>query len=141
VAAGLWVGCGTSKFAVLTGGEPMLQFDADLFLALRRVGFDTIAMETNGSVPLPADIRPDWLCVSPKAGALLIVKEASELKLVYPQKGLSPEDLSEFTSGMRWLSPMDGPNRAENTKLAADYCLRHPAWRLAIQAHKTWGLP
>jgi 7-carboxy-7-deazaguanine synthase len=126
------------RMVVLTGGEPLLQVDAALIAALKQRGF-TIAVETNGTQPIPAPI--DWVCVSPKAGAPLVLGQADELKLVYPQAGAVPEDFENFPAGHYWLSPMDGPDRRANTEAAAAFCLAHPRWRLAIQAHKSWGLP
>lgn len=139
-AADLWLAGGSSKFAVLTGGEPLLQFDRDLFRALRQRGFRKIAVETNGSVPFLCDERPDWITLSPKAEAPLVIDRADELILAYPQPGLAPEDLSGFDAPIRWLCPIDGPRLVENTKLAAEYCLRRPPWRLAVRAGKVWGL-
>jgi 7-carboxy-7-deazaguanine synthase (Cx14CxxC type) len=136
-AAALWPMAG-DRFTVLTGGEPLLQVDAALLAALRSRGF-SIAVETNGTQPLPGPI--DWVCVSPKAGAPLVLEQADELKLVYPQDGAHPEQFAAFRATHRWLSPMDSPTRVTNTRAAAGYCLTHPEWRLAIQAHKTWGIP
>ena len=137
-AAALWRG-GGERFAVLTGGEPLLQVDHRLASALRERGF-RLAVETNGTQPLPC--RLDWVCCSPKAGAALVLQEADELKLVFPQPGLPPEALAGFRATHRWLSPMWAADRlASNTQRAAEYCLAHPEWRLAIQAHKHWGLP
>lgn len=136
-AAALWP-ASPHRMAVLTGGEPLLQADAALIGALQSRGF-YVAVETNGTQPLPA--RLDWVCVSPKAGAPLKLSQADELKLVYPQPGAVPEQFAAFPAIHRWLSPMDSPARAENTRRAAAYCLAHPEWRLAIQAHKAWGIP
>ncbi len=136
-AAGLWPAEAPARFCVLTGGEPLLQVDAPLLDALHATGF-TIAIETNGTQPLPGPI--DWVCVSPKSGAPLALARADELKLVYPQPGIDPADFSGFPTQERWLSPMDGPSLAENISAAAAYCLRHPEWRLNIQAHKAWGI-
>ncbi len=126
------------RFCVLTGGEPLLQVDATLLRALRANGFQ-IAVETNGTQFVPSGI--DWVCVSPKAGAPLVAAHADELKLVFPQPGLDPADLAFFPAAHRWLSPMAGSDLASNTAAAAAYCLAHPAWRLAIQAHKFWNVP
>src|SRR5271166_77961 len=132
-AARLWPGT-SGGFCVLTGGEPLLQVDADLAAALRARGF-SIAIETNGTIPLPCHV--DWVCCSPKAGTTLALRAADEMKLVYPQPGLHPEDLAAFSAAHRWLSPMDVADRlAANTAAAAAYCAAHPDWRLAIQAHK-----
>jgi 7-carboxy-7-deazaguanine synthase len=136
-AAALWPDA-EHRMTVLTGGEPLLQVDAALLAALRDRGF-MIAVETNGTQPLPGLI--DWVCISPKAGAPLVLDRADELKLVFPQPGIAPEQYATFVATYRWLSPMDSPARAANTRAAAAYCLEHPEWRLAIQAHKTWGIP
>jgi 7-carboxy-7-deazaguanine synthase len=35
---------------------------------------------------------------------------------------------------------MDGPDLDLNTKLALEYCLLHPQWRLSLQTHKFLGI-
>jgi 7-carboxy-7-deazaguanine synthase (Cx14CxxC type) len=125
-------------FVVFTGGEPLLQLDAALVAAAHARGIE-IAIETNGTLAPPAGI--DWICVSPKAGAPWTLRRGDELKLVYPQEGLAPEDLGEFSFKHQWLQPMDGPQRAANTEQAVRYCLDHPAWRLSLQTHKLIGIP
>ncbi len=136
--AALWPAGRGGHRTVLTGGEPLLQVDATLLSALRTRGF-WIAIETNGTQSLPGAI--DWVCVSPKAGAPIVLAEADELKLVYPQPGAAPDDFSRFVAAHRWLSPMDGPRLGENTAAAAAFCAANPEWRLNIQAHKVWGIP
>lgn len=125
-------------FVVCTGGEPLLQLDSDLIDELHRRGFE-IAVETNGTVQPPRGI--DWLCVSPKAGAELVVTSGDELKLVFPQDMAQPEKYANLDFRFFSLQPMDGPRRAENTWLALDYCLQHTRWRLSIQTHKILGIP
>ena len=146
MAAALWPVGQHHQMVVLTGGEPLLQVDATLLEMLRTCGFYT-AVETNGTQALRGHV--DWLCVSPKAGAPLALRDANELKLVYPQKGADPEAFADFAAPIRWLSPMasQSPNsqvRARvakrNIAAANAYCLAHPEWRLAIQAHKFWGV-
>ncbi|MEW5703835.1 MAG: 7-carboxy-7-deazaguanine synthase [Pseudomonadota bacterium] len=129
---------GGEPLVVCTGGEPLLQLDAALVDALHGEGF-TLAVETNGTLPPPANL--DWLCVSPKAGAPLAVKKGEELKLVYPQAGAPPDRFEQLDFAHFFLQPMDGPARAEATLAALDYCLRHPKWRLSLQAHKLIGIP
>jgi 7-carboxy-7-deazaguanine synthase len=134
---------GISPFVVLTGGEPMLQVDDALIEALHASGL-SIAIETNGTLPVPRSI--DWICVSPKAGAPLVQRSGDELKLVYPQEGLDPDALDpaaldglDFTHYL--LQPMDeGDKGAKNLRATVDYCLAHPKWRLSLQAHKLLGL-
>ncbi len=132
---------GSRPFTVLTGGEPMLQVDRDLVLALHRSGFE-VAIETNGT--LAVAIREiDWICVSPKAGAPLIQRRGDELKLVFPQAGLMPADLPLADLDFRhlFLQPMDGPALAANRAAAARYCMEDPRWRLSLQIHKLAGIP
>jgi 7-carboxy-7-deazaguanine synthase (Cx14CxxC type) len=127
-----------SRFVVCTGGEPLLQLDDGLIEALHSAGFE-VAVETNGTLPAPTVL--DWVCVSPKAGANLVVKSGNELKLVYPQKDISPKDFERLDFSYFFLQPMDGPSRDENTRLAMQYCLEHPKWRLSLQTHKLLGIP
>lgn len=129
---------GGKRFVVCTGGEPLLQIDAPLIDALHTRGFE-IAVETNGTVAAPAGL--DWICVSPKAGAVLTQTTGDELKLVYPQVEALPEQFDSLAFRHFFLQPMDGPERAANTKQAVRYCRQHPQWRLSLQTHKILGIP
>ena len=129
---------GGTPYVVCTGGEPLLQLDAEAVDALHAAGFE-VAVETNGTQPAPPGL--DWICVSPKAGAPLHLASGNELKLVYPQPGADPDAFVGLDFRHRFLQPMDGPQRRENTAAAAAYCLSHPAWRLSLQTHKLIGLP
>lgn len=133
-----WRGEATLKLVVCTGGEPLLQLDEPLIAALHRARF-TVAVETNGTQAVPRGI--DWVCVSPKAEADLIVKSGDELKLVYPQEGGDPDRYDDLAFTHFYLQPMDGPDRDRNTQLAMSYCLAHPRWRLSLQTHKYLGIP
>ena len=133
-----WAPQGTNnRLVVLTGGEPLLQVDAALTSALHQRGF-MIAVETNGTVAPPPGL--DWVCVSPKAQAEVVVKTGSELKLVYPQLGVDPARFDGWAFDHFFLQPMDGPARAENTAKAIAYCQQHPQWRLSVQSHKMIGI-
>ena len=123
---------------VCTGGEPLLQLDEPLIDALHAVGFE-VAVETNGTQPAPAGL--DWICVSPKADAPLVLTHGHELKLVYPQPAAMPERFAALDFQLFFLQPMDGLEQRRNTRLAIDYCLAHPQWRLSVQTHKTVGIP
>jgi len=127
-----------TRFVVCTGGEPLLQLDEALVDAFHARGFE-IAVETNGTLAPPLGI--DWLCVSPKAGAPLVVTAGDELKLVYPQEGALPESLESLDFRIFSLQPMDGPERERNSRLAIEYCKAHPKWRLSLQTHKILGIP
>jgi 7-carboxy-7-deazaguanine synthase (Cx14CxxC type) len=125
------------RFVVFTGGEPLLQLDDALLQAVHAHGFEA-AVETNGTIPAPAGL--DWICVSPKAGSDLVQRHGDELKLVWPQPGLDPDALAALDFRHFLLQPMDGPERAANTRAAIAWCLAHPRWRLSLQTHKMIGI-
>lgn len=129
---------GSSPLVVCTGGEPLLQLDQSLVEAFHRAGFQ-VAIETNGTLPPPEGI--DWICVSPKRGAELVLRSGDELKLVYPQDGFDPEHFLRLDFAYFSLQPLDGPQRDRNTQLVLSYCLQHPRWRLSLQTHKLLGIP
>lgn len=124
-------------YIVCTGGEPLLQLDRAAIDALHARGFE-IAIETNGTQHAPDNI--DWICVSPKADAPVVLTSGSELKLVYPQAKAPPERFAALRFDHFFLQPMDGPHLAENTRAAAEYCNAHPQWKLSLQTHKLVGL-
>ncbi len=133
VVAAQWPTDQAHRYVVLTGGEPLLQVDADLIDALHALHFE-IAVETNGTVAAPVGI--DWVCVSPKAGAAWVQRTGDELKLVYPQPGLLPAAIGEVDFKYHLLQPMDGLLQSQNTRAAIQYCQTHPQWRLSVQTHK-----
>ena len=123
---------------VCTGGEPLLQLDAAMVEAFHAEGF-RVAVETNGTQPAPPGI--DWLCVSPKSTAPVVLTHGNELKLVYPQADAMPERFEGLDFQHFFLQPMDGPATQANTEAAVAYCLAHPRWRLSLQTHKLLGIP
>jgi 7-carboxy-7-deazaguanine synthase len=129
-----------NKFVVFTGGEPLLQLDEELLLAVKKLGFYT-AVESNGTITAPSEI--DWLTISPKSNSELVQKSGSELKLVFPQQ-IKPENVSNLDFKHFYLSPMDEngdrERNNENQKAALNYCLQHPQWKLTMQHHKLWQI-
>jgi 7-carboxy-7-deazaguanine synthase len=136
-ARSLW-GEGERSLVVVTGGEPTLQLDRPLIDRLHALGFE-IAIETNGTLPAPEGL--DWICVSPKAGTHVVQRSGDELKLVWPQAGLDPENLLCWDFRYFLIQPLDGPEREASTAASIDYVLHHPRWRLGLQSHKLIGLP
>ncbi len=124
-------------FVVCTGGEPLLQLDAQLIAALHEEGLE-IAVETNGTIEVPEGI--DWICVSPKAGVELLQFCGHELKFVFPQLDIQPEQYNNLDFCHFFLQPLDGPERDLKTRLALEYVLAHPQWRLSLQLHKILGV-
>ncbi|MBM3337849.1 MAG: 7-carboxy-7-deazaguanine synthase [Betaproteobacteria bacterium] len=126
------------KYVVFTGGEPLLQLDSPLIDALHAFGFE-VAIETNGTLPVPAGV--DWICVSPKADAPLVVDRGDELKVVIPQHGQNLSNYALLAFTHFFLQPMDGPALADNTRRAIDLCKSNPQWRLSLQTHKLLQIP
>lgn len=133
-----WPGNGHGKpYVVCTGGEPLLQLDRAALDAFHTAGFE-VAVETNGTVVPPGGI--DWTTVSPKAEADTILRRGDELKLVFPQAGAPPDRYAGWDFREFYLQPMSGPDLEANTRLALEYCLTHPQWRLSLQTHKMLGI-
>jgi len=126
-----------NRFVVCTGGEPLLQLDAPAVDALHSRGF-AVAVETNGTQEAPPGL--DWVCVSPKSNASLVLTHGDELKVVFPQQGVDPLRFESLDFEQFFLQPMDGPALQENTRAAVNFCLAHPKWRLSLQTHKLLGV-
>ena len=122
-----------SRRVVATGGEPLLQLDSRLIDALHEAGF-TIAVETNGTLPVPAGI--DWVTCSPKEPPLAIDR-IDELKIVF--NGTDPEQIAGLLPQAKhhFLQPLS----CSNTEAVVDYILAHPRWRLSLQTHKLINIP
>lgn len=135
---GIWGSGSENRLVVITGGEPMLQLDRDLVDALHARGF-RIAVETNGTIEATPGI--DWICVSPKAGTKILQRSGDELKLVWPQEGIDPTRLEEWSFDHFLVQPMDCEMRQEAIEAAVRLAMDRPKWRLTLQAHKILGLP
>ena len=126
-----------NPYVICTGGEPLLQLDEGLIEAFHTQGME-VAIETNGTLPVPKGV--DWVCVSPKSGASLVVTQGDEIKLVYPQRGHHPTDFVGLNFSHFFLQPMFVEGESDYRQQTIDYCLRHPRWRLSLQTHKLLGL-
>ena len=150
---------GAIRFCVLTGGEPLLQVDAELIRALHAEGF-FVAIETNGSVSLREAcwdaegeeiLAPDWIACSPKLPEdRLVLEYFDELKLVVPDyrpdayaafaARQRPHTVAGHVVPLRWLQPEDGPRYREAAQEAIDLALSDPTWRVSVQTHKMLGV-
>ena len=131
---------GPDAYVVFTGGEPCLQLDTALLTALHARNFEC-AVETNGTLDVPEGV--DWICVSPKPQSQLAQTRGHELKFVYPQDELSPDQFAELDFEHFYLQPMDTGEAVtswHNVQAAIAYCLQNPQWRLSLQTHKIIGL-
>lgn len=133
----LWPG-GGRPYVVCTGGEPLLQLDVPLIKELQSRGFE-VAVETNGTLPIPREV--DWVCVSPKANADLVVRQGDELKLVYPQAeaAAAPTNFTDLRFTHFFLQPKDETGH-NHTPATVAYCLAHPQWKISLQTHKIMGI-
>ena len=135
----LWKGnVQTEPYVICTGGEPLLQMDESLIKAIHKAGFE-IGLETNGTMIPPDGI--DWICVSPKANADLVLKNGNELKIVYPQCGMNPRMHEKLKFDHFYIQPMDGVDQKNNIKRSEKFVLDHPKWKLSLQTHKILGIP
>lgn len=123
---------------VITGGEPSLFLAETLVERLHELG-KFVAVETNGTHPLPANV--DWITISPKdafePNATPILTACSELKVVYA--GQPPLNYSHIRAEHLFLQPCDTGNPEESQRIMTEtieYCKAHPQWRLSLQTHK-----
>ncbi len=126
-----------NTFVVCTGGEPALQMDDELVDTFHNHHME-VAIETNGTKELPAGI--DWVCVSPKENAEVIIHQGDELKLVYPQKFNKPQDFQDLKFNHFYLQPLHSADLDKNIKDCVAYCLKQPKWKLSLQTHKILGI-
>jgi len=134
---GFWGAGEQDRFVVLTGGEPMLQIDDAIVDALHAAGF-RIAIESNGTLPVHPGI--DWVCISPKAGSIVVQRSGDELKLVWPQPGTDIADVERWDFANLLLQPLDDPQADANRDACVALVMERPQWRLSLQTHKMLGL-
>lgn len=131
----------SAPLIVLTGGEPSLFIDAAFVAELRIRTCKFIAIETNGTRPLPDNL--DWVTLSPKTGfdggdaEPCALKQCDELKVVYLGQDLSKYD--DIKAVHRFLQPCysdDEAMRRVNMNACVDAVMNNPGWRLSLQTHR-----
>ena len=133
----LWISADSQIRVVLTGGEPLLQVDKGLISALKKENI-YIAVETNGTLEAPDGI--DWICMSPKANTEIKLRKGSEVKVVFPQKNLNPDNFNILDFKNFYIQPMDSENYEDNVSQSVKYCMQNPNWKLSLQTHKILGI-
>ena len=135
----------SAPLLVLTGGEPSLFIDEPFVEELKQKTGKTIAIETNGTRPLPDNL--DWVTLSPKTsfdgGDLepCVLRRCDELKVVWQWQDLSQYDRIEAKH--RFLQPCfsdDETQRQVNMKSCVEAVMRHPNWRLSLQIHRVLNI-
>lgn len=138
-----------ARHIVLTGGEPSLQIDAEFIDILKRSTGKEIAIETNGTHPVPDNI--DFVTVSPKTGIstpdlALKVEHADELKVVDVGQPLNQYFELSCVDGrtQMFLQPCHVENPEEfsaNLQATIDRTMTDPRWRLSVQLHRFLNIP
>lgn len=142
----------TADWVILTGGEPSLFIDDDFVSTLKKATGKKVAIETNGTRPLPPSL--DWICVSPKGGicgapeeeSAIKARHADELKVV--DVGQALEDyftlpcVDDHT--LMYLQPCftANPEQCQANRLrTVGRVLSDPRWTLSVQLHRFLGIP
>lgn len=134
-----------AQWIILTGGEPSLSIDKEFVSLLKEKTGKRIAIETNGSMPVPDNI--DWVTVSPKFG----FEGASD----YDLKPFRIDELKVVDCGQDLSVYPDLPNVSSETLLYLQPCyvedeelcksnrrhtirrvLENPRWNLSVQTHR-----
>lgn len=135
-----------ARFAVVTGGEPLMHAHTPRVVELLKSQGFTVACETNGTKPPNAEF--DWVTCSPKRDAEFFVDQklyskVSEFKYVVDSEfDFKVLDRHNDDRGPvhHSLSPEYGDFARNATKII-DYIKENPKWRLSLQTHKWVGVP
>ena len=135
-----------APLVVLTGGEPSLFIDEAFVEELKQKTLKRIAIETNGTRPLPSNL--DWVTLSPKTAfeggdtEPCLLQRCDELKVVYLGQNL--RQYNDIETHHRFLQPCyceDIVQRQSNLKACVEAVMMHPGWRLSLQVHRVIGIP
>ena len=138
--------CPDAPLLVLTGGEPSLFINEAFVEELKQKTGKQIAIETNGTRPLPGNL--DWVTLSPKTGfdgggvEPCVLTACDELKVVYLGQDLAQYDGIE--AKYRFLQPCFLENeeqRKANMQGCVETVKAHPNWRLSLQIHRVLNIP
>lgn len=127
---------GDCREVIFTGGEPLLQLDADLVRAFTSAGFH-VALETNGTLELPS-CGVDYVACSPKRGHPVVLERADEVRVVIGEDGFMPQAIDLPIADNYYLSPAFDGDTVNHKALAHAVAevSRNPQWKLSVQVHK-----
>lgn len=127
------------KIIVMTGGEPLLQIDEDLLIALKNRGHE-LHLETNGSLKL-GRLKTYFkhISVSPKQPFYETkIERIDDLKVVYP---CTIEEEWRGLKCNKFLQPLDENGPFGNNNLSKTiYKCYELGWKLSPQLHKLIGV-
>ena len=139
----------SSRFAVLTGGEPMMHKHSPMIISeLKELDFE-IACETNGSRPILDGI--DYATVSPKKYVQKLLPEffihphaennAGEFKYVVEEGfDFSILDRHDVTDGRKYYLSPEYNIFDESLNRIHEYIKENPGWRISLQTHKIMNI-
>lgn len=133
-----------AKTIVVTGGEPS-RYPLDYFTGcLKKQGVTTM-IETAGVMPLTGNW--DWICLSPKKYSPpheSVYQIANELKVVIQTAAdiewAEKNALLVNADCMLFLQP-EWSKSEEIMETLTTYVMKHPKWRISLQAHKFMLIP
>ncbi len=135
-----------ARLVIVTGGEPTLQWDAEVEHAIHAAGF-RVHMESNGTRAPEAPV--DWLTVSPKPqfhtkSLALVEVPASEVKVVIDDT-VDAATLDGYAQRYRaehyFAQPCMDDRYKHHLARAIELVQARPQWRLSLQLHKILGVP
>ncbi len=135
-----------ASLVVLTGGEPSLFINEAFVAELKQKTNKTIAIETNGTRPLPPNL--DWVTFSPKSAfeggdvEPCVLTRCDEMKVVYLGQDL--QQYEGIEARHRFLQPCFCENemqRKANMGACVEAVKSHPNWRLSLQIHRVLDIP
>lgn len=133
-----------ARFAVITGGEPLMNRQTKEIVAILKSAGFIVACETNGTWPYVEGI--DFVTCSPKKDAGYEVHQdlfdyVNEFKYVVDTDfDFSILDRHDTSDGKRYsLSPEFNDMLGSVAKIET-YIAKNPAWRLNLQTHKWIGI-
>lgn len=141
----------SADWIVLTGGEPSLHIDDDFVRLLKRATGKKVAIETNGTAPVPPSV--DWVTVSPKtgiggegSGLPVVVDRADEIKVVDLGQDLEPyfKLPCHTDTTLMYLQPcyVDDESAFEANRLSTvRRVFSDPRWCLSLQQHRYLRIP
>jgi len=138
---------GETRRVVVTGGEPTLQWDEPLSVAIRGAGF-RVHMESNGTRPLGGPV--DWLTISPKPQhhptSIVLADRlpTDELKVVVDDtvdEAVLDRYAARYHCEHYFLQPWMDDRYAQTLARTIQLVHARPRWRLSLQTHKIIGVP
>lgn len=133
-----------SKFAVITGGEPLMHDLTELTNSLIEKKYE-LAIETSGAYSLSG--RWHWICLSPKkfkAPREEFYAVVNELKVIIFNKSdfkWAEEHAAKVNKNCKLYLQVEWSKRDELTLLLIEYVKQNPQWRISVQTHKYLDIP